>query len=92
MRPNTIRRALADTLEDLSERNFEKFRHEILDRREEPRIRRNRLEGKGYLDVVDVLVSTFTEAKALQVAVETLRQIDCNEDAEALVKATNGLQ
>lgn len=84
MPPNTIRKALADTLEDLSKRNFEKFCHELLDRRDEPRIRRNRLEGKNYLDVVDVLVCTFTESKALQVTVETLRQIDCNEDADAL--------
>uniref|UniRef100_A0A671VE10 Pyrin domain-containing protein n=1 Tax=Sparus aurata TaxID=8175 RepID=A0A671VE10_SPAAU len=88
MPPNTIRKALADTLEDLSKRDFEKFCHEILDRREEPRIRRNRLEGKNYLDVVDVLVCTFTESKALQVTVETLRQIDCNEDADALGEIT----
>ena len=38
--------------------------------------------------VVDVLVCTFTESVAVQVTVETLRQIDSNEDADALREIT----
>ncbi|KAK2909894.1 apoptosis-associated speck-like protein containing a CARD [Channa argus] len=86
MAPKTIRTALAETLEDLSKQNFEKFCHQLLDRREGPRVRRNRVEGKNFLDVADVVVSTFTEAKAVGVVMDILRQIDCNEDAESLAK------
>lgn len=80
----TIRMALVETLEDLSKQNFEKFCHQLLDRRQEPRVRRNRVEGKNYLDITDVLVSTFTEAGALRVAEEILRQIGCNDEAQSL--------
>ncbi|XP_035528371.1 apoptosis-associated speck-like protein containing a CARD isoform X2 [Morone saxatilis] len=88
MPPKTIRTALADMLEDLSKEDFAKFRHQLLDRREEPRVRRNRVEGKSYLDIVDVLVATFTEPGALEVAVEILTQIDCNQAARALGEET----
>ncbi|KAK2844954.1 hypothetical protein Q5P01_011613 [Channa striata] len=86
MAPKTIKSALAETLEDLSKLNFDKFCHQLLDRREEPRVRRNRVEGKNFLDVTDVLVSTFTEAGAVKVAVDILRRIDCNDDAERLAQ------
>ncbi|XP_051261732.1 apoptosis-associated speck-like protein containing a CARD isoform X2 [Dicentrarchus labrax] len=88
MPPKTIRTALAEMLEDLSKKDLEKFCHQLLDRREEPRVRRNRVEGKSFLDIVDVLVSTFTERVALQVAVDILTQIDCNEAARALGEET----
>lgn len=71
-------------LEDLSEQNFKKFCAQLQDRREEPRVRRNRVEGKNFLDITDVLVSTFTEEGAVRVATEILRQIDCNREAEEL--------
>ncbi|XP_070768301.1 apoptosis-associated speck-like protein containing a CARD [Enoplosus armatus] len=74
MSPRTIRMALANTLEDLTKQNFDKFCHQLLDRRGEPRVRRNRVENKNFLDITDVLVSTFTESGALQVAVELLRE------------------
>ncbi|XP_039973363.1 apoptosis-associated speck-like protein containing a CARD [Xiphias gladius] len=90
MATNTIKTALANALEDLSAQNFEKFRHRLVDRREEPRVRRARVEGKNFLDVTDVLVSTFTEAGALRVAAEILRAIDCHEEAEELAKKTGG--
>ncbi|KAF3692258.1 Apoptosis-associated speck-like protein containing a CARD PYD and CARD domain-containing protein [Channa argus] len=80
----TIKLAIADTLEDLSKQDFEKFCHQLLDRREEPRVRRCRVEGKNFLDITDVLVSTFTEAGALRVALEILRRIDCNHEAQSL--------
>ncbi|XP_040900951.1 apoptosis-associated speck-like protein containing a CARD [Toxotes jaculatrix] len=86
MAPKTKKTALRDALEDLSKQNFDKFCAELLDRREEPRVRRNKVEGKGFIEITDVLVSTFTEAKAVEVAVDILRQIGCNEDAERLVE------
>ncbi|GAA6220462.1 apoptosis-associated speck-like protein containing a CARD [Lates japonicus] len=88
MAPKTIKNALKDTLEDLSQQNFKKFCSHLLDRREEPRVKRNRVEGKDFLDVTDVLVSTFTETGALRVAVELLKQIECTEEATRLVKET----
>nr|UBR18736.1 apoptosis-associated speck-like protein containing a CARD [Lateolabrax maculatus]WJN24708.1 ASC [Lateolabrax maculatus] len=84
MTSKTIKKALADTLEDLSKEDFAKFRHALLDRREEPRVRRNRVEGKNYLDITDVLVSAFTEAGALDVAAGLLRQIGCSQEADRL--------
>lgn len=90
MAPKTIKNALLDTLEDLTEQDFNKFCHQLLDRRQEPRVTRRRVEGKDRLDVVDVLVSTFTEHGALNVAVEVLTQIACNQEAHTLGEATGG--
>ncbi|KAM7383061.1 hypothetical protein PAMP_002745 [Pampus punctatissimus] len=77
-------------LEDLKKEDFNKFCHHLLDRRDEPRVRRNRVEGKNFLDITDVLVATFTESKAVIVAEEILRQMGCNDDADRLVKDTCG--
>ncbi|CAK6958904.1 apoptosis-associated speck-like protein containing a CARD isoform X2 [Scomber scombrus] len=71
-------------LSDLKKQDFEKFCHRLLDRREEPRVRRNQVEGKSLLEITDVLVSTFTEQRALDVAVEILKQIGCNQAAREL--------
>lgn len=71
-------------LEDLKKQDFEKFCHRLVDRREEPHVRRNRVEGKNFLEIADVLVSTFTEPGALKITLEILRDIDCNEDATRL--------
>ncbi|XP_037640182.1 apoptosis-associated speck-like protein containing a CARD isoform X3 [Sebastes umbrosus] len=90
MPPKTIKKVLTDMLADLSKANFDSFRHQLVDRREEPTVRRNRVEGKSYLEIADVLVTTFTEAKAPEVAAELLRQIGCSDDAEKLVKETCG--
>ncbi|XP_035528370.1 apoptosis-associated speck-like protein containing a CARD isoform X1 [Morone saxatilis] len=84
----TIKKILTDTLEDLSDKDFDKFRRQLVDRREEPRVRRGKVEGKNYLDVTDVLVSTFTETGAVAVVLELLKQIDCHEDARRLGEET----
>uniref|UniRef100_A0A3Q3EXP2 Pyrin domain-containing protein n=1 Tax=Labrus bergylta TaxID=56723 RepID=A0A3Q3EXP2_9LABR len=83
MLPNT---ALADMLENLSESNFDKFCSHLLDRREEPRVRRRQVEGKNFLQIADVLVSTFTEAGAVKVAVELLGCANCGQEVEELGK------
>uniref|UniRef100_A0A665TT61 Pyrin domain-containing protein n=1 Tax=Echeneis naucrates TaxID=173247 RepID=A0A665TT61_ECHNA len=75
---------LAETLADLSKDNFDHFVEQLLDRREEPRVRRNRVEGKSYLEVTTVLVSAFTESGAPQVVLELLRGIRCNSEADRL--------
>ncbi|KAK9514210.1 hypothetical protein VZT92_027691 [Zoarces viviparus] len=90
MPPKTIKMALVDMMENLTSDNFERFCHDLLDRREEPQVRRNRVEGRSRLQVVDVLVSTFTEPVAVQVSVGILRQIHLNEEAERLVRMTTG--
>ncbi|XP_070692113.1 apoptosis-associated speck-like protein containing a CARD [Pempheris klunzingeri] len=92
MPPKTMREALADTLEDLSKRDFDKFCRDLVDRKEEPRVRRNRVEEKNFLDVADVLVSTFTERGAVRVAAEILREIGCSEEAQTLERETTGGQ
>lgn len=82
----TIKSALADTLENLSKGDFERFCHELLDRREDPRVKRNRVEDKSRLQITDVLVSTFTEEGALTVVHEILERIGCNQPAKELGK------
>ena len=54
------------------------------EREGEPRVRRRALEDKDEVGIADVLVSTFTDAKAGSVMVETLRDIECNHIAVKL--------
>ncbi|KAK5922001.1 hypothetical protein CgunFtcFv8_019309 [Champsocephalus gunnari] len=82
--------AIADMFEGLSSSNFDNFRHELLHRKEGPRVARIRVEGKSRLEITNVLVSTFTETGAVGVAVEMLREIHCNEEADQLVRNTTG--
>ncbi|XP_032375193.1 apoptosis-associated speck-like protein containing a CARD [Etheostoma spectabile] len=91
MAPKTVKKALSDALEDLTKEDFEKFRAELLDRREEPRVRRNRVEGKNYLQIADVLVTHFTEDRAPAVVVEILNVIGCSRDAACLEKEISGV-
>ncbi|XP_058504476.1 apoptosis-associated speck-like protein containing a CARD [Solea solea] len=86
--PVTIKEAIANILEDLTEPNLEKFKERLLDRKQ---VRRARVDRKSFLVVADVMVSTYTEAGALPVAVDILTQIDCNEEAKTLRKETEGL-
>uniref|UniRef100_A0A7N9ARI7 PYD and CARD domain containing n=1 Tax=Mastacembelus armatus TaxID=205130 RepID=A0A7N9ARI7_9TELE len=80
----TVKAALTDMFEDLSDQDFSRFYHKLLDRRIEPRIRRQRIEDKDRLDIADVMISTFTEAKVVHVVVEILRDIGCNQEAADL--------
>ncbi|XP_045903012.1 lysozyme g-like [Micropterus dolomieu] len=86
MPPKTVKRALTDMLEDLSDIQLMQFCSAILDRRDEPRVRRRALEGQNYLEIVDVLVTTFTESGANEVALETLKEIGCNAQRESFAK------
>ncbi|GAA6220463.1 uncharacterized protein LOC108899583 [Lates japonicus] len=91
MAHRTIRQAVAEALEDLTRDDFDKFCHQLRDRRGEPRIKHRDVEGKHFLDITDLLVSRFTEYGAGKVAVETLRQINCNQVAETLDSTTKAL-
>lgn len=84
MAPRTIKNLIKDTLEDLGGTDFDKFVDQLLDRREEPRLPRSKVEGKGFLVVTDALVSLFCELGALRVTLETLRDIGCNQEAGRL--------
>lgn len=85
---HTIKHAIGNTLEDLRKNCFLKFCHQLRDRREEPRVRHSEVEDKTVLEITDLLVSTFTEPKALQVTLDILRQINCNNEAETLYLQT----
>lgn len=84
MAGRTIKQAIAEALEELSREDFDKFCYVLLDRREEPRIRRRAVEGKSILDVTDVLVSRFTELGALKVTLDILRICNFNDVAQRL--------
>nr|ACQ59070.1 Apoptosis-associated speck-like protein containing a CARD [Anoplopoma fimbria] len=91
MAPKTVKKVIKDTLANLSKENFDDFCDQLADRRVEPQVKRNRVEGKSFLVVADVLVSTFTEERAPGVVEDLLREIDCHKDADKLVKEIAGL-
>ncbi|XP_035986253.1 apoptosis-associated speck-like protein containing a CARD isoform X2 [Fundulus heteroclitus] len=84
MAPNP-KKVLRDILEDLKDADFQKFRVELLERKDG--VKTSQVEGKGFLDVADVMVSVYTEKKVLLVADEILREIRCVDAAEELAKA-----
>lgn len=86
MAPKTKRKCIADALEDLEPEHLEKFRRQLLDRREEPRVRRAMVKDKSFLDIASVLVSTFTEDGAVKVTEELLKEIGCHDVAKDLGK------
>ncbi|XP_075962908.1 apoptosis-associated speck-like protein containing a CARD [Anarhichas minor] len=86
MAPKTAKQLIKGALANLSKENFELLRDELLDRKEEPRVKRNQVEDKNYIVVTDVLVSTFTETGAPAVVVKLLKEIGCHKEAEQLEK------
>ncbi|KAF7655968.1 hypothetical protein LDENG_00048040 [Lucifuga dentata] len=89
MASKPIKRALSDTLADLTKDKFDQFCCELRNREEEPRIRRNQVDGKKYWEIADVMVSAFKEPGAVTVAEKILRIIVCNDEADRLVKETS---
>lgn len=76
-----------EALEDLSDSQLKKFRYQLTDRREEPRVRRGAVQNADYMDLADIMVSTFTEAGVIKVAVDLLKTIGCNDIATDLEKS-----
>ncbi|KAI9532142.1 hypothetical protein NQZ68_034347 [Dissostichus eleginoides] len=68
--------------------NFDNFCDELLHRKEKPRVARNRVEGKSFLEITEVLVSTYNETGAVEVAAEVLNEIDCKKEADQLLANT----
>ena len=71
-------------LDNLYKEQLEEFSSALLDRKEEPRVKRKDLENKSRVAVAEVLVATYTESRAIQVALDILREIKCNEQREIL--------
>lgn len=84
MSRTTSKRAVVDELEGLNKTNLEKFYFHLCDRRVDPRVKRGEVYGKSVGEVVDMLVSKFTEPEAVKVTLETLRESNCNEEAARL--------
>ena len=81
--------AILGALEDLEKNDLEKFCSFLRDRREGPRIRRNAIENKSIVEIVDRLVSAFTDL-AVEVTLDTLRKIGCNDVAKELQENLSG--
>ncbi|KAL3059912.1 hypothetical protein OYC64_014501 [Pagothenia borchgrevinki] len=78
------RKAVKFMLSNLSTDHFADFCDELLHRKEEPRVARNRVEGKSFLEITEVLISTYNETGAVEVAAEVLNEIQCNKEAAEL--------
>ncbi|KAL7840407.1 hypothetical protein AOLI_G00257300 [Acnodon oligacanthus] len=85
----TIKDHLVDALDDLSSENLKKFKNKLCDRRVETRVRRGNVEKLEYtMELADLLINTFTTRSAVQVTVEILTAIGCNQVAEDLKRDT----
>ncbi|XP_046907814.1 apoptosis-associated speck-like protein containing a CARD isoform X2 [Hypomesus transpacificus] len=90
MPPKTVKKILNDVLGDLQSKNFKKFKNYLSDRDQEPRIPVSVIENADEMDIVDALVRTYTEKKAISVAIEVLRDINCLDLAEKLENYMKG--
>nr|XP_040022413.1 apoptosis-associated speck-like protein containing a CARD isoform X3 [Gasterosteus aculeatus aculeatus] len=86
MPPKTTKKAIRDALANLPKDDFEAFCHALIDRPGPPNVPYNKVEGKSFLLIADVLMSTFTEAKAPSVTAELLEEIGCKQQATQLQK------
>lgn len=87
----TVRDHLVDTLEDLGQDQFKKFKTKLNVfplRKGYSNIPRGRLEKADVLDVCDKLISYYLEEYAVEVTVELLTDINERELADRLRKAT----
>ncbi|XP_077383338.1 apoptosis-associated speck-like protein containing a CARD isoform X2 [Festucalex cinctus] len=75
---------IMNVLENLSENNLAKFRMALVDRRGDRRVALGKVERKDFMEITNVLVSTFTEDRAPSVTAELLRSIKCFDEAEEL--------
>uniref|UniRef100_A0A3P8TX36 PYD and CARD domain containing n=1 Tax=Amphiprion percula TaxID=161767 RepID=A0A3P8TX36_AMPPE len=85
-----VRSAMMGALQNLTDADLKRFIRELLARKDKPRVPRNKVDGKDYMDVADVVVSTFTEKHAVTVAAEILNSIGCSDEADTLVEETSG--
>uniref|UniRef100_A0A3B3D2U9 NACHT, LRR and PYD domains-containing protein 1b allele 5-like n=1 Tax=Oryzias melastigma TaxID=30732 RepID=A0A3B3D2U9_ORYME len=63
---------------------FKEFTDSLLDREGEPRVYKNQIEGKDYMEVTNVMVNVFSEKNVLSVAAEVLRDANLEGLADEL--------
>ncbi|KAM4601472.1 apoptosis-associated speck-like protein containing a CARD [Polymixia lowei] len=86
MPPKSIKQTLRGVLSNLGKDDFKLFGDGLLDREGEPQVKKCQVEDKDRIDIVNVLVSTFTDVGAVKVAIEVLQDIECNASAATLEK------
>ncbi|KAI7807172.1 caspase a [Triplophysa rosa] len=85
----TTKDHLIDTFDDLGKDDHKKFKLKLCDRKQEPRIRRAKIEKtEDSLDLADLMITHFTSNGAVAVTLEILEAIACNEHAEELREKT----
>lgn len=85
----TIKDHLIDTFEDLDRDEQKKFKRKLCDRKQEPRVRKARVEKiEDSLDLADLMITHFTSNGAVAVTIEILEAIACNEQADDLKEKT----
>ncbi|XP_035606732.1 apoptosis-associated speck-like protein containing a CARD [Oncorhynchus keta] len=82
----TVGDILIGVLDDLEETDLKKFRRKLCDRKQEPKVRRGIVEKADPVDLVDILTRTFTEDGAVNVAIEVLAAINCQDVANELME------
>ncbi|XP_071240441.1 apoptosis-associated speck-like protein containing a CARD isoform X1 [Salvelinus alpinus] len=82
----TVGDILLGVLDDLGEAELKKFRRKLCDRKQEPKVRRGIVEKADPVDLVDILTRTFTEDGALNVAIEVLAAINCEDVSKELTE------
>ncbi|XP_020364024.1 apoptosis-associated speck-like protein containing a CARD [Oncorhynchus kisutch] len=82
----TVGDILIGVLDDLGETELKKFRRKLCDREQEPKVRRGIVEKADPVDLVDILTRTFTEDGAVNVAIEVLTAINCQDVAKELME------
>ncbi|XP_056141788.1 apoptosis-associated speck-like protein containing a CARD isoform X2 [Lampris incognitus] len=84
MPPKTVKSTLLDAFEELDDSQMLKFCDRLLDRQDEPRVKRSAIQNSDRITVTNAMVSVFTERRAVRVAVEVLRDCSYNELADCL--------
>ncbi|CAB1333463.1 unnamed protein product [Coregonus sp. 'balchen'] len=82
----TVGDTLIGVLDDLEEAELKRFKRKLCDRKQEPKVRKGNVEKADPVDLVDLLTRTFTEDGALNVAIEVLGAINCQNVAEELIE------
>ncbi|XP_076869383.1 caspase a [Brachyhypopomus gauderio] len=86
----TVYSLLCDVFDDLDQSAFRRFTYKLCDVPLNPRIRRNNVQGKDSSDLARLLIDKYTEKKAVEVAVQVLRAVNCNQQAAELEESVPG--
>ncbi|XP_022518296.2 apoptosis-associated speck-like protein containing a CARD [Astyanax mexicanus] len=81
---SSIRDLLLEALEDLDSQQFKAFTWKLTDSELDLRIPRGVVEGRDRVDIVNLLIGSFTENRALEITLQLLKIIRANQVAEDL--------